>query len=476
MTRGYIISIAFGLFTLSNGSAPAQEAAAKDRPLVFQAQLDDETINPVTARFLRRAIAQAEQERASCLVIVLDTPGGLVNSTRAIVKNILRSRIPIVVYVSPSGARAASAGVFITLSAHIAAMAPGTNIGAAHPVQVGGLPGAPPQRPEKKKDKDKGPQSAAPMEEKILNDTVAWARALAELRGRNAEWATRAVKESLSASASEAVQEKAVDLLAEDVDDLLERIDGREVKLPDGAVHLRTAGAEIRALEMWWGEQLLGAFANPNVAFLLLLFGFYGILFELYTPGWGVAGTLGIICLVLGFFALAVLPINYIGLALIALALALFVAEAFVTSYGFLTIGGAACLILGGLMLVESPRGFQRVSLWLLVPVALATAAITFFLLGSIVRTHRGKTRTGGEALVGSQAVAVENFTPAGEWFTGMVRAHGELWKTVSPNAVAQGQEVRIHDREGLTLKVLPLECKRAAAIETQAVQVKHTT
>jgi membrane-bound serine protease (ClpP class) len=430
--------------TVAGGSA-----RGADPPIVFQARLDNEAITPVTSRYVERTIRQAEQEGAACVLLVLDTPGGLVDSTREIVKSILGSRVPVVVYVAPSGARAASAGVFITLAGHVSAMAPGTNIGAAHPVQVGGLPGSPPQEPGDTTEE-------APIEEKILNDTVAWARSLAELRGRNADWAARAVRESLSVPASEAVREGAVDLIAEDVTDLLVKLDGREVWLAGGPVRLRTAGAEVRSVEMWWGERLLGALANPNVALLLLLFGFYGILFELYSPGWGVAGTLGIVCLVLGFFALAVLPINYVGLALLAVALALFMAEVFVTSYGALTAAGVVCLILGGTMLVDSPAGFQRVSLSVLIPVALATAGITVFLVGSIVKTHRGRVQTGSQALVGTAAVAQQDFTRHGNYYAGLVQTHGELWKAVSPTPVAAGQMLEVRDRDGLTLRVLP--------------------
>jgi membrane-bound serine protease (ClpP class) len=444
---------------LSSGPFPvaqAEDRPVRERPIVVQVRLDDQAITPITARFLQRAIDKAEQERAQCLILVLDTPGGLVDSTRTIVKDMLRSTVPVVVYVAPSGARAASAGVFITLAGHVAAMAPGTNIGAAHPVQIGGLPSSPPPKEDKEKgDSRRGP---APTEEKILNDTVAWARSLAELRQRNAEWAERAVKESLSVSAIDAVKEGAVDLVAESVDDLLTKIHDRPVTLPQGSVRLHTAGAEVRTFEMWWGDRILGVLSNPNVAFLLLIFGFYGILFELYTPGWGVAGTLGVICLVLAFFALAVLPINYVGLALIALALALFVAEVFVTSFGFLTLGGVACLVLGALMLVESPAGFQRISLALLIPVALATAGITFFLVGSIVKSHRGGVQTGNEELLRSAAYAVADFVFDGRRYTGTVRIHGELWKAISATPVTANQVLRVWQRDGLTLVVQAAE------------------
>lgn len=467
-----------GLALLTSYGALWGQQPAKDqpsRPLVLQIRLENEAISPITARFIERAIQQAERERATCLVIVLDTPGGLVDSTRSVVKSILRSEAPVVVYVAPSGARAASAGVFITLAGHVAAMAPGTNIGAAHPVQIGGLPGSPPPRPEEKKDDGTAAPAKSPVDEKIVNDTVAWARSLAELRGRNAEWAARAVKDSVSASASEAVREKAVDLLADDLDDLLAKITGREVTVPSGTVRLSTANAQIRTIEMWWGERVLAVLSNPNVAFLLLIFGFYGILFELYTPGWGVAGTLGVICLVLAFLGLAVLPINYVGLVLIAVALALFVAEVFVTSYGALTLGGVVCLVLGGMTLVDSPTGFVGISLKVLIPVAVATAGITFFLVGSIVKAHRGRVQTGGEALIGAEAVATENFVPDDTQHSGMVRAHGELWKARSPVPVTAGQLLEIQERQGLTLIVRTPDQQCTADLTHKPIQLHDT-
>ena len=443
------------LFATVGGTAQTSE-----RPLVLKVQLRNEAITPVTSRFISRAIRQAEEQRAAAVVIMLDTPGGLVDSTREMVGAILHSRVPVVVYVAPAGARAASAGVFVTMSAHVAAMAPGTTIGAAHPVQIGGLPGAPPQQPERQtepqKDGETQPRTTTPMEDKIVNDTVAWARSLAELRGRNADWAARAVKESISVPASEALQENAVDLIAADVNDLLEKIEGREISLIGSKLNLHVIGAEVRAHEMWWGERLLALLANPTIAFLLLIFGFYGILFELYTPGWGVGGTVGIICLVLGFFALSVLPINYVGLTLIAIALALFVAEAFVPSFGFLTVGGVICLILGGVMLVDSPAGFMRISLWMIIPVALATAAITVFLVGSIVKSQRAPVRTGSEGLVEAEATADEDFLSDNSHYRGRVRTHGELWNAVSDMPVRAGDALEVTGRDGLTLHVQP--------------------
>jgi membrane-bound serine protease (ClpP class) len=297
---------------------------------------------------------------------------------------------------------------------------------------------------------------SSPAEDKALSDTAAWARALAELRGRNVEWAARAVAESASATATEAADLGIVDMVAADLTDLLHRLDGREVTLTRETVRLDLADAEVETILMWWRDRLLSAIANPNLAFLLLIFGFYGIILELYTPGWGVGGTVGTICLVLAFFALAVLPINYVGLLLMSIGLALFVAEAFVTSYGFLSLGGVVSITLGGLMLVDSPVGFLRVSPWVVVPVALATAAVTVFLLGQIVRAHRRGAVTGTEGLLLERAVADETFTAQHGSYGGVVRVHGELWRAVCPTPVVAGEAVTVEGRNGLTLHVRP--------------------
>ncbi|WP_449267339.1 NfeD family protein [Gimesia algae] len=446
-------------------------------PKVVQINLENQTITPVTTRYIQRAIRQAEEEQAQCLLIVLDTPGGLVDSTRNIVQAILQSRVCVVVYVAPSGvAHAASAGGFITLSAHIAAMAPGTRIGAMHPVQIGGLPISPDRSPklptnnypnnEEKKETQKTPST--PMTDKMVNDTVAWAKSLAELRGRNADWAERAVKESIVVTEKEALKEGIIDLVAEDVPQLLEKIDGRQVVLPQGTITLHTAGVtETQTIEMWWGERVLAAISNPNVAFMLLIFGFYGIMFEFYSPGWGVAGTLGIICLVMAFFGLAVLPINYVGLLLIALALGLFTAEVFVTSFGALALGGIICLVLGGLMLVDSPVGFTRISFVVLIPVAAATGAITIFLITQIVQAHRKKTFTGSEAMLEAIAVAAGDFSQQQDQYAGTVCIHGEYWNAISRNPVKDNQNVRIRNRDGLTLSVEPESVNHSTAPES---------
>ncbi|WP_456424735.1 NfeD family protein [Rhodocaloribacter sp.] len=439
-----------GTVSLMRPDATPPDAGRAGAPVVWL-RLPNEAITPVTARYITRGLREAGDVGAAALILELDTPGGLMESTRDIVMAILDSPVPVVVYVAPAGARAASAGVFITMASHVAAMAPATHIGAAHPVAIGGAPFGPPASPDSS-------QAPGVMEQKILNDAVAWVRSLAELRGRNAEWAARAVTESVSITAREALAEGVIELVAASPEELLTALDGREVETAAGRKRLETANAEILPLEMWWGERLLGILSNPNVAFLLLMFGFYGILFEFYSPGWGIAGTLGVICLVLSFFGLAVLPINYAGLALIALALGMFVAEAFFTSYGALTLGGVVCLVLGGVMLVDTPVPVMRVSLSVLLPVAVATALITFFLMTRIFKAQRSRIRTGVEALLREEAVAVEAFRPEGSRYRGMVRIHGELWRAEAAVPVAPGARLRPTGRKGLTLTVAPIE------------------
>ena len=445
------------------GAGPdAPTSGPPNQPLVLTAALDDRAITPGTAKYLERARELADDRQAECLVIVLDTPGGLLTSTRALTRRILASQVPVVVYVAPSGGRAASAGLFLTLAAHVAAMAPGTTIGAAHPVQLDALPIRPEtERPTENNDgrnqgDDDSPAGRRPLEEKIVNDTVAWARALAELRERNAEWAVEAVRRSASITAPKAVEEGVVELLADDLEHLLAEIDGREVVTSHGPAVLNTDDAEIHRVPVWWGERVLMVISEPNVAFLLLLFGFYGILFELYSPNWGASGTLGAICIVLAMFGLAVLPVDSLGLALIVIALGLIVAEVFVTSYGVLSLAGGACLVVGAVMLIDDPGRFARVSLTIAVPVAVATVVITLLLIGGVIRSHRAGPRTGGEGMIGKTARVVGDFGPRGDAFQGTVAVHGERWRAVSRHPLKANESCRVAGRDGLTLTVEP--------------------
>ncbi len=444
------------LFPLAALLVPAICAAAgatpdeRDSTLVVRFALSDEAITPVSANFIRRVLREADESGATAVVFELDTPGGLMSSTQQIVRDIIASPVPVLVFVAPPGARAASAGVFITLAGHVAAMSPGTHIGAAHPVSIGGMPGDP-----QSDNSSDSLSNAATLSKKVVNDAVAWVRSIAEMRGRNADWAEKAVTESLSITSTEAVAIGVVDLLADDVPALLKAVDGDTVALRTGPHVLKTSAARVETVAMWWGERLLAAISNPNLAFLLLVLGFYGLLFEFYTPGWGVAGTVGAICIVLAFFGLAFLPVNYAGLALLILGLGLFVAEAFVHSFGALTLGGLVCVILGGLMLVDSPVGVLRVSALVVVPVGVATALIAFFLVGSVVKAHRSRVQTGTETMTGSTAVTTRPLIEQeGKGFVGTVRHGGELWRAVAEGAIDAGEQVEVVRRDGLTLFV----------------------
>lgn len=438
------------LIALTDLSALAQglQDDVEGNSVVIQVSIDDAAITPMTHRFLTRVLEEANERRAEALLIQLDTPGGLVQSTREIVKSFFGSPVPIIVYVAPSGSRAASAGVFITMAAHVAAMAPGTHIGAAHPVNIGGgAPGG--DAPDD--------TTRSTMDEKVMNDLLAWARSIAESRERNVEWIEAAITRSESIVAEEAVRENVVDLIARDVTELLNAIDGREVDMDGRSATLRTAGAAVETIEPWWGERVLGALSNPNVAFILVLLGFYGIVFEFYSGGWGVPGTIGALCLLMGFFGLAVLPINIVGLLLIFAGMGLFVAEAFVPSFGVLTVGGVVCLILGGLMLIDSPTGVVEVSLSVLIPTAVASGLIAFFLMGQVVRAHHAPLQTGSESFLGETATATEDFHPENGVYMGMVLMQGELWTAIASTSIQDGYSVRVIDRSGLTLTVEPL-------------------
>jgi membrane-bound serine protease (ClpP class) len=396
------------------------------------------TINPSTAEYISSSIKKATEEGAECLVIELDTPGGLLESTRSIVKSILSAEIPVVVFVYPSGARAGSAGVFITLSAHIAVMAPGTNIGAAHPVGIGGM----------------GDTSKV-MEQKITNDAAAFVRTIAEKRNRNVKWAERAVRESISSTETEALKDSVIDLISKDLKDLLDKIDGRKVKINSEEKILRTKDAKVKFVEMNWREKLLALISDPNIAYILLLLGIYGILFELYNPGAIFPGVIGAICLILAFYSLQALPINYAGLALIVLGIILLLLEIKIVSNGLLTIGGAISLLLGSVMLINSPFELMQISLTVIITAVALTVLFFLFAIGMALKAQRRKPTTGKEALVGERGIALTKFKPASNgWATGQVRVHGEIWKAISQDAINPNEEIVVRGIEGLTLKV----------------------
>jgi membrane-bound serine protease (ClpP class) len=391
-------------------------------------------ITPVTVRLVATAVERAQSERAQALILQLDTPGGLERSMRSIVQTILNSEVPIIVYVAPTGARAASAGVFITMAAHIAAMAPATNIGAAHPVAVGG--GAP--------DKE--------MVKKIENDAAAFARTIAAERGRNAEWAEKAVRSSVSVTEREAVKLKIVDLIAENLPDLLAKVDGRTVKTTKGAVTLQTKDAPVKKIEIRFRDRFLALITDPNVAYILMMVGMLGIFFELSNPGSILPGVLGGISLILAFFAFQSLPINWAGLLLILFGVILLIAEIKVVSHGILTIGGVVAMLLGSMMLYDAPEAGSalRISWWVIVPAVGSTAGLVVFALSYGMRALYRTPTTGASGMVGQTAVARTPLAPEGQ-----VAVQGELWRAVAQDGpVAAGEPVTIVGVDGLTLTV----------------------
>jgi membrane-bound serine protease (ClpP class) len=392
----------------------------------------DATINPAIATFIHSAIAKAEKEKAQCLVIHLNTPGGLLKSTRNIVGDIIASRVPVVVYVSPPGAQAGSAGVFITLAAHIAAMTQGTNIGAAHPVGMqGGMD--------------------TTMSEKVTNDAVAFIRTIAEKRNRNGEWAENAVRNSVSVTATVALQQKIIDLIANDDVELLQQLDGRNVQLNSGSVTLRTKSVKVTEFEMSFIEKLLNILSDPNLAYILLMLGFYGLMFELYSPGAILPGIVGVICLVLAFYSLNTLPINYAGLALILFALLLFILEIKIVSHGVLAIGGVISLLLGSMMLIRRDAGaIGHLSWTVIIASTVVTTLFFLFVIGMGLKAQRMKPVTGSESMIGETGEAKEELNPLG-----MVFLHGELWQAESlSGSINSGEKIRVKSMKGFKLFV----------------------
>lgn len=397
----------------------------------------DGTINPASAAFVHRAIAKAVDENAECLILQLNTPGGLLKSTRVIVGDILESPVPVVVFVAPGGAHAGSAGVFIMLAAHIAAMAPGTNIGAAHPVDLQG-------------------QVDSVMNEKITNDAAAFIRSIAEKRKRNWQWAEEAVRKSLSITEKEALEKNITDLVVKNTQELLDQIDEKIVEVNSGTKILHTKGARVVVFEMRTIEKVLDTLSEPNIAYILLLLGLYGMMFELYNPGAILPGIVGVICLILAFYAMHSLPINYAGLALIIFAVVLFLLEIKVTSHGVLAIGGVISLTLGSMMLIRTDSYLQFVSLsWSVIISSVAITSFFFlFVLGIGLRAQRLKPVTGEDGLLGEIGESLETLDPVGNVFV-----HGEIWSAVSTaGRISKGEKVKVEKIDNLKLRVEPIK------------------
>ena len=442
-------------------------AAATKTPTVMVLPVR-QAIGPASADYLHRNLKRAAQEDVALVVIKLDTPGGLDNAMRDIIRDIVASPVPVAVYVAPTGARAASAGTYIAYAAHIAAMAPGTNIGAATPVSMGEMPEFKPpgdSHSEKAKAKsgdktarkndnseDEGDKAEVPanaMGRKVVNDAVAYLRSLAQMRGRNAEWAEKAVREGASLAANEALAQHVVDLIAPDLKTLLADLDGREVEVNGQTRKLDLKDPVIETVLPDWRDELLAVITNPNIAYMLMLLGFYGLFFELANPGYVLPGVVGAISLLLALYALNVLPVNYAGLALILVGVAFMVAETFVPSFGALGIGGVTAFVIGSFILFDvGVEGF-RLSLPLIGGFAVLSALFFMGIAGMAVRIHRRKSVTGVEGLIGSHGEVLEDFEGLGH-----VRIQGEIWQARSPLALRKGQKVRVTGLDELILNV----------------------
>ena len=393
----------------------------------------DGTINPASADFIHNAIEKADREKATCLIIRLNTPGGLLKSTRSIVSDLLVSPVPVIVYVSPGGAHAGSAGVFITLAANIAAMAPGTNIGAAHPVAMQG-----------------GMDST--MNSKATNDAAAFIRSIADKRHRNLDWAEDAVRNSVSITETEALQKNVIDIIAVNEKDLLSQIDGKLIQLPFGERVLQTKDAVVEAYSMSIWEKMLNIISDPSIAYILLLLGMYGIMFELYNPGAMLPGIVGVISLILAFYSMHSLPVNYAGLALIVFAVILFILELKIVSHGLLTIGGIVSLLIGSMMLIGTTSGLElaKVSRVVIFSATLVTTLFFLFVVGIGLKAQRRKVLTGREGLGGSTGIAMETLNP-----NGIVMLEGEIWNAESvAGEIKKDESVRVLETKDLNVYV----------------------
>jgi len=424
-------------------------------------------IGPATADYFHRGLEHAMKQGAQLVVLQMDTPGGLDTSMRAIIKDILAAPVPVAVYVAPSGARAASAGTYILYASHIAAMAPATNLGAATPVQIGGPGGAEPSKPEDKgkpEESKKGDKSSAKergqkgapepgdtMSRKAIHDASAYIRGLAELRGRNVEWAEKAVREAVSLPAEEAIKLNVADLIATDLADLLKKVNGKTLEIQGQKRSLNTEGAVLVRVEPDWRSRLLAVITDPSIAYILMLLGIYGLLFEFYNPGLVLPGVVGGICLLVALYAFQLLPVNYAGLALIVLGIGFMVAELFVTSYGALGIGGVIAFVLGSVMLIETDIPGYDIPWTLIALVAAVSAAFFLVVIGMALRARRQPVVSGREELIGAHGEIIEHAN--GQWWA---RVHGEVWKVRSRAQLHPGDSVRVTGIDGLVLEVEP--------------------
>ncbi len=467
----------FLAFSVENQQATVADSedtgANQQRHVVLLTVAD--AIGPATADYIARAMAQAVQQNPELIILQLDTPGGLDTAMRDIIQLITSSIVPVATYVAPTGARAASAGTYILYASHIAAMAPGTNLGAATPVQIGGisLPGMDRDKDKnaaEKNEKGGGEDDAPPaqddaMSRKIINDASAYIRGLAELHGRNVEWAEKAVREAVSLQASAALALNVIDVVASDISDLLAQIDGREVSVLGRKRTLQTAGSSVVEISPDWRSRFLSVITNPNVAYILMLVGIYGLILEFYNPGGLVPGTVGAICLLLALYAFQMLPVNYAGVGLILLGVGLMVAEALQPSFGMLGFGGITALVIGSIILLDTKLPGFRIYLSVIAAVALASAFILTAVVGLALKARGRPVVSGVEEMLGKTGRAMVNFEDG----KGRVFVHSEIWQAHSAEPIAKDQSILVVAVRGLTLDVEPDVQKEATPLELQA-------
>ena len=470
-TLKLVFALAFSAAVVSLADSGIEASRAQVRVVELEG-----TIGPASADYFIRALERADDDGVDLLVLRLDTPGGLDKSMRDMIKAILASRVPVATYVAPNGSRAASAGTYIMYASHIAAMAPATNIGSSTPVGLGGegsplpIPGAPEAPGDSPEDAGNGEeadnngddaessrerQPGTTMERKVVNDAVSYIKGLAELRGRNAQWAEATVRDAANLTATEALEMNVIDLVAEDLTALLEAVDGRTVNAGGVDVTISTTGAGIEFIEPDWRYELLGILTDPNVALFLLMIGFYGLIFEFYSPGIGVGAVTGIICLLLGAFALQMLPINYAGLALIVVGIALLAAEAFTPSFGVFGVGGVIAFVVGAIILMDTDLPAYQISKPVIAAIAALSVGMTVLVLGAAVRARRARSATGKESMIGGRGEVIEDFQGKGR-----VRAFGEVWQADGDADVVfeKGSLVTIAAIDGLTVHVRKLQ------------------
>lgn len=451
--RTFLTLLSLMMTTVAWSSADPEPAVASESNVATLLEVQD-AIGPATSHYIRKGIDTAVARGDALVILALDTPGGLDSAMREIIQAILASPVPVATYVSPRGARAASAGTYILYASHVAAMAPATNLGSATPVQIGGAPPAVPKREPADDDETKAKgtkESTTAMERKVVNDAVSYIRGLAEAHGRNADWAEKAVRDASNLTAEQALEMGVIDLIARDTGELLRLIDGRTVQMADGEQVIASSGLVLERIEPDWRTRLLAVITNPTVAYLLMLIGIYGLIFEGYNPGAVLPGVVGAICLLLALYAFQVLPVNYAGMGLMLLGIVLMAAEAFAPSFGALGIGGVLAFVIGSIILIDTDAPGFVVSRPLIGALALFSGLLVMSIIYFAMKSHRSPVQTGVEGMLGALAEAREDFSD-----TGMVFIHGESWQARTSAPVRAGDKVKVLAVDGLSLMVEP--------------------